>query len=208
MPIKEWLLPREERFYDALERLALGAQAGASEFVGLLEAGDPSPFLARLHKQEREGDALVHELYAALDSTFITPIDREDVASLAKALNSVLDATHRAASHLVAYGVRTAEPELVALAQILEHQARDLAMAVKSLRAPADHAVSREMVVNVHRLEAEADEVAKDALARLFDQADWRHVMKMREAILTIEAATDRCEDAADVVRSILVKHA
>lgn len=208
MPIKEWLLPREERFYDGLERIARSAKSGVSEFLRLLESSDPAPYLARLHEQEREGDALVHELYVALDSTFITPIDREDVAGLAKALNNVLDATHRAASHLVAYGVTSAEPDLLALARILERQSAQVALAVTSLRVPEDHEAAKQCVVEVHRLEAEADEVAKDALARLFNGPDWRHVIKMREAILTIEAATDRCEDAADVVRAILVKHA
>lgn len=209
MGLKDWLLPREERFFDLLEAQSAKVVEGVDAFLHLVEKWEnPVEGGRRVKDLEHEGDLLVHGVFEALNKTFITPIDREDIARLAKALDDVLDFTHHVSEHLILYEISRPTPELVDLAQTLAKQVRYLDEAVRHLREPARREELKKKLVEVHRLENHADDVTTRAIAALFKQDDVKYTIKMKEIYESLETATDKCEDAADVIRDVVVKHA
>lgn len=211
MGLKELLLPQERRFFDLLENQATHMVKGAEALVEGLEQWKTGENLRkRLKDIEHEGDSLTHEVYEQLNQTFITPIDREDIARLTSALDDVLDFTYATVNHMVLYDIRDIPPPLLQSAKILREQTQHLAWGVGALRNMKDQATLRKHLVEVNRLENEADEVTNNAIADLFRADSGRdvlYVMKMKDIYNYIETATDKGEDCADVIGDIMVKN-
>lgn len=215
MKLKDWLVPREEKFFDILEEQSAIVVEGAEALVHMLEgyekaAREPEGVrtLKRKVKEiEHRGDLKTHELFTALNATFITPLDREDIANLASALDDILDFTYATANHLHLYDVKRPEKELLEVAIILRDQTQYLRDALVHLRDPGKRDELRAKLVEIHSLENQADDVTNRAKAALFQQDDVKHIIKMKDVFEFAETATDKCEDAADVLRDILVKH-
>ena len=209
MKLKDWLVPREEKFFEMLEEQSLIVIEGAEAFVAMLEnyGGD-----VRSHKQlvkeiEHRGDLKTHEIYTALNATFITPLDREDIASLASAMDDILDFTWATANHMYLYQIEKPPKEIVEVARILRDQTKHLHAAFAHLAEPARREEIKAKLVEIHSLENQADDLTNRAKAALFDEDDVKYIIKMKDILEYLETATDKCEDAADVVRDILVKH-
>lgn len=211
MGLKELLLPQERRFFDLLENQAAHMVKGAEVLVEGFEQWKTGENLRkRLKDIEHEGDKLTHDVYEQLNQTFITPIDREDIARLTSALDDVLDFTYATVNHMVLYDIREIPPPLLQSAKILKEQTQHLAWGVGALRNMKDQATLRKHLVEVNRLENEADEVTNQAIADLFREGsgkDVLYVMKMKDIYNYIETATDKGEDCADVIGDIMVKH-
>jgi hypothetical protein len=215
MKLKDWLVPHEEKFFDILEEQSALVLEGAEAFVSMLEKyeaaykqRDGVRDLKRVVKEiEHRGDLKTHELYTALNATFITPLDREDIASLAGALDDILDFTWATANHLHLYDVKSPPKELLEVAMLLRDQTHHLRDALKWLPDPSKREQLRAKLVEIHSIENQADEITNRAKAALFQQDDVKHIIKMKDIFEYIETATDKCEDAADVIRDILVKH-
>lgn len=216
MKLKDWLVPREEKFFEYLQEQAQIVVEGAEAFQALVDGFDAAvkvPDGVRTLKRkvkeiEHRGDLKTHELYQALNATFITPLDREDIAALAGSLDDILDFTWATANHLHLYDVRRIPKEFVEIAVILREQTIHLRDVLHHLPDPAKRDEIRAKLVEIHSLENQADELTNRAKAELFQQDDLKHIIKMKDILEYIETATDKCEDAADVVRDILVKHA
>ena len=216
MKLKDWLVPREEKFFEYLQEQAQIVVEGAEAFGELVNGFDAAvkvPDGVRTLKRkvkeiEHRGDLKTHELYQALNATFITPLDREDIAALAGSLDDILDFTWATANHLHLYDVRKIPKEFVEIAGILHEQTIHLRDVLHHLPDPAKRDQIRAKLVEIHSLENQADELTNRAKAELFQQDDLKHIIKMKDILEYIETATDKCEDAADVVRDILVKHA
>ena len=200
------LIPREEKFY--ADFIALADQLVTA--AGLLErmmASDPPDWsLAdQIQQVEHACDTITHEIIQRLNRTFVTPIDREDIHSLAKSLDDVMDAIDAAASVIRRYHVAPVRFGARELAGVIAKSSDQVRMAVAALeRKTGVHGLA----VEVNRLENEADRLHDDALRRLFDEEkDPIAIIKWKEVLDFLEEATDRCEDVANVLEGVVVKH-
>lgn len=210
MGLKELLVPQERQFFDLLEKQAAHMVKGAEVLVQGLEKWDTPEAVRRTLKDiEHEGDTALHDIYEQLNQTFITPIDREDIAALASSLDDVLDFTYATVNHLVLYDIREIPLPLLDAAKLLKEQTQHLAWGVGALRNLKDREKLKKHLVEVNRLENATDDLTNRAIADLFrDAKDALHVMKLKDIYNYIETATDKAEDCADVIGDIAVKYA
>jgi len=189
------LIPREEKFYKDFQALADELKKGAALLEAMLAPERPVWDKAdEIKEVEHKCDFLTHEVIQRLNRTFVTPIDREDIHALARSLDDVMDAIDASAALIRLYrldNVRYGARELAHIISVSTHQ----------LRLALD-------AVEINRLENEADRTHQQAVSRLFDdERDPLLVMKWKETLDFLEDATDRCEDVANVLEGVVVKH-
>jgi hypothetical protein len=200
------LIPREEKFYTDFQALADELHRGADLLEQMLAPERPAWGKAEEIKEvEHKCDFLTHEIIQRLNRTFVTPLDREDIHALAKSLDDVMDAIDASATLIRLYRLDTVRFGARELAQIITASTRQLRLALdamEKLKGVATHAVE------INRLENEADRTHQAAVSRLFDdERDPLMVMKWKETLDFLEDATDRCEDVANVLEGVVVKH-
>ena len=202
------LIPREVRFFDLFEQQSQHIIRAAQLLHDLVHNFSDARAKAHAIKEvEHQGDSLTHEIVKRLNTTFITPIDREDIHDLATRLDDVLDYIEAAAERLVVYRIKEPTSASRAMAEVIVQQTHAMERAIKCLRTmdPAFH----EHAVEVNRLENSADNLLRDSLAALFEeQADPIEVIKWKEIYETMETVTDRCEDVVNVIEGIILKMA
>ncbi|HEV8662406.1 MAG TPA: DUF47 domain-containing protein [Candidatus Methylomirabilis sp.] len=201
------LIPREEKFFDLFEQAAGNILAGAQALEQLIEAGGSDPAaVQKVEDLEHQGDRITHEIIRKLHRSFITPIDREDIHGLTKALDDCLDLIWAVAARTSLFRITETPPEARRLARLIADSCGELTKAIRALREMRDMIPS---CVEIHRLENEADDLARAAIARLFEGGHSPiDVIKWKEIYETMETATDRCEDAANIVEGIFLKNA
>jgi predicted phosphate transport protein (TIGR00153 family) len=200
------LIPREEKFFADFAALADRIVSGATLLERMLASDPPNWDTALQIKQiEHECDTLTHQLIQRLNSTFVTPIDREDIHGLATSLDDVMDAIDAAAGVLRRYRMASLRYGARELASLTWQGAMQMKVAVEALeRREGVH----ERAVEVNRIENSADDVHDEALRRLFEEErDAINIIKWKEVLDLLEEATDRCEDVANVLESVVVKH-
>jgi uncharacterized protein len=209
MGFKEWIIPQDRVFYGLLEKLGQQTQDITREFKFLMAHwNDLEGQRQKIKAIEHEADGVMHELFERLNRTFITPIDREDIARLAHTLDEVIDSVYAATNRLVLFDIPQPTPEMTQFTDILEAQVKELVNGLNSLRRPSTMAkVILPHAVEMHRLENEADRLLYKTTAALFKGNDAVHIMKYKEIYEYLEWATDSCEDVADVLRDIVRKH-
>jgi predicted phosphate transport protein (TIGR00153 family) len=206
-------LPRDEQFFDHFRDSAANAAETTSILKKVVEGGPERERNVRLMRDlEHRGDEITHRIFSALNSTFVTPLDREDIRSLAVELDDLVDDAEEAGKRLWLYKLTDPNETAVLLARILHEQTVILAQAVPLLaNVPKQGEEIRRHVLEIHRLENEADEILTQALATLYDQAhdipSLIACMRWGELIGLLEDATDRAEDVADVLESIYLKN-
>ena len=200
------LIPREEKFYDDFIALAEQLVVGASHLDRMLSTDTPQwEVAADIQRVEQGCDTIAHEIFQRLNRTFVTPIDREDIHALAKSLDDVMDAIDAAATAIGRYRVSPVRFGARELARTISESASQLKKALQALERKTGVHVAN---VEVNRLENEADRIHDQALRRLFDEEkDPITVIKWKEVLDYLEEATDRCEDVADVLEGVVVKH-
>ena len=199
------LIPREESFFDLFELLAAKVSEGADELHDLLENySDLDRKAGRVLDIEHEGDELTHEVMKRLNTTFITPFDREDIHHLASSLDDVLDHIEATAEYLQLHKIEAPLPQMVALSETLATGARITAEAMPLLR---NMKAMEKYWVEINRLENEGDRYYRRTIAELFS-GDYKamDVLKWKDIIENIEQAIDRLEDVANTVESIVLK--
>ncbi len=200
------LIPREGKFFDDFTALADRIVSGATLLERMLASDPPAWDTALQIKQiENECDALTHNIIKRLNKTFVTPIDREDIHALATSLDDVMDAIDAAAGVLRRYRMASLRYGARELASLTWQASVQMKVAVEALdRREGVH----ERAVEVNRLENSADDVHDEALRRLFEEErDAITLIKWKEVLDLLEEATDRCEDVANVLESVVVKH-
>jgi predicted phosphate transport protein (TIGR00153 family) len=200
------LIPREEKFYDDFQALADELQRGAVLLEQMLAPERPLWDKADEIKQvEHKCDHLTHEVIQRLNRTFVTPLDREDIHALARSLDDVMDAIDASAALVRLYRlpvVRFGARELASIITASTQQVRLALGAMEKRKGVIVHAVE------INRLENEADRTHQQAVSRLFDEErDPITVLKWKETLDFLEDATDRCEDVANVLEGVIVKH-
>jgi uncharacterized protein len=200
------LIPREEKFYADFQALADELQRGAGLLEEMLATDEPQWDKAEEIKEvEHKCDFLTHEIIQRLNRTFVTPLDREDIHALARSLDDVMDAIDDSAALIRLYRLDQVRYGARELAQIISASTRQVRLALDALeqnKGLITHAVE------INRLENEADRLHHQAVSRLFDDVrDPLLVMKWKETFDFLEDATDRCEDVANVLEGVMVKH-
>ncbi len=203
------LVPRETKFFGMFEEMAANLTQGAHLMVDILSGlQNVEAKVAQLKQIEHQGDELTHGIITKLNQTFITPFDREDIHKLASSLDDVLDFINAAGDRLITYKVNCAPPEAKALAEIVVQQCEVLSSAVAHLDRRKNTKVL-EYCVEINRLENEADAVSRRAIGKLFEQEkDPIALIKLKELYEVLEMATDKAEDAANVLESVVLKSA
>ncbi len=201
------LIPRETKFFDIFGELCTSLTAGAQLLRSILQ--NPKDLDLRVHEMqaiEHDGDKATHAIIAKLNQTFITPFDREDIHRLASALDDVLDFRNAAAVRLVMYKIAQPPPVAAELAGIVVLQAEELSRGVSLLEK---NGKVLQHCDEVNRLEDEADNISRRAIADLFErESDPIQLIKMKELYEVLEFATDKAEDAANVLEAIVLKSA
>lgn len=201
------LLPREEKFYEffnsqmklicqASQLLLDGATAGNAHLASSAH---------QIRVLEEQADEIIHEIYTRLNSTFITPLDPEDIHSLASYLDDVIDGIEDAVHRMVAYHLNPIPSTVLELCRIVNSCTQTLQKAIAALE---DNAPLTEHCIEINRLEEAADQLVRDAVGRLFaEEKDPITVIKLKEIYEFLEQTTDRCEDVADALQNIVVKN-
>lgn len=206
-------LPRDEQFFDHFRDAASNAAEVTRVLVGIVGNGEGREReVRRLRDLEHRGDEITHRIFSALNSTFVTPLDREDIRTLAAEIDDLVDDAEEAGKRMMLYRLTEATEPAKLLVGILDEQAGTLAKAVPLLADVGKHGDEiRRHVVEIHRLENEADDALSQALATLYDEADdipsLVRCMRWGELYGLLEDATDRAEDVADVLEGIYLKH-
>lgn len=204
------LLPRNDKFLLMLEQHGEVLGEAVKELVALGEStSDAQRSLDGIQHIEHRGDDLVHAVTVALQETFVTPIDREDLHSLATSLDSVLDYMHAAADAFVTYEVRTFTPAMRELVSICSEAALVLKEAVPYIRKKHLDKVAPARL-QIVALEKRSDAIYQAELAALFKnpEVDAKELLRQQAVLDALEAALDSCQDAADLLENIAIKHA
>jgi predicted phosphate transport protein (TIGR00153 family) len=200
------LIPREEKFFTDFQALADELKVGAHLLEQMLEPEHPVWNKAdEIKEVEHKCDSLTHGIIQRLNRTFVTPLDREDIHALARSLDDVMDSIDAAATLIRLYRLETVRFGARELAQIITASTYQVRLALDALeqqKGILGHAVE------INRLENEADRIHQQAVSQLFDsEHDPLTVMKWKESLDFLEDATDRCEDVANVLEGVMVKH-
>jgi len=207
--VKFPFMPKQEQFSDLFEESArniVKASQALKEMVDTWQFIDSR--VAEITELEHAGDTITHQVIAQLHRTFVTPFDREDIVMLAQSMDDVTDFIHAAADAMFIYKIESPTQRAKELSDIIVQGAIEVEKAVGRLRRRADLKKIADHCVEINRLENMADRVYRAAMAELFDAVDITQVIKWREIYEHMESATDRCEDVANILEGVALKHA
>jgi predicted phosphate transport protein (TIGR00153 family) len=199
------LVPREESFFDLFEEMADKISQGSDDLLALLQNyTDVDKRVGRILDIEHEGDEITHEVMHRLNTTFVTPFDREDIHRLASNLDDVLDHVEAAAEYLQLHRIERPLPQMIALAQTLCEASHKTAEAMPRFRKMTG---LDDYWIEINRLENEGDRFYRRTIAEVFS-GDYRamDVLRFKDIIEEIEKAIDRLEDVANSIESIVLK--
>ncbi len=197
----------DKLFFDSFDAMAAGAVEAGRVLEEMFRNGasNYATYATRIKEIEHRCDGVVHELIKTLNTTFITPIDREDIHDLGTAMDDVVDLIDAAASRAVLFKVGSEIPDAKDLARIIHEQAEEIRQAVVHLR---DFDKTLERCKRINALEKEGDRLYREAMARLFDSSrDPIFVIKAKEIIETLEGTTDAGERVSNVLERIVLKN-
>jgi uncharacterized protein len=200
-------IPREEKFFDLFIEDAQNVLAGARLLDELFRSYDQRERIAsQLRDLEHRGDTISHDIGQKLETTFITPFDREDIQELISRLDDVIDFIEEVGDTCILYKIDEPTPPVIAQAEIVVKQTEEIVRALEKLRGFKGLAPHW---IEIHRLENEGDRVARQAIADLFTNGtDPIEIIKWKDMYGLLEDTIDSCEDVANVIERIVVKHA
>lgn len=205
-----WFMPREDDFFELFERAAANADEAARELLELLERfEDVHSRAKRIKDLEHAGDKVTHDCIERLNRTFITPMDREDIHELICRVDDIVDLIDTATHRMVLYKISEPTPAAIELTRCLKHSTALIRETMPLLRDMKNSRAIGEKCIAIQTQENEADRVMHHAIAALFEaRPDPIEVIKWKDIYEEIESATDRCEDVANVLDSIVLKNA
>lgn len=200
------ILPREHSFFEMFIQQAENVEAGAVAMVEMLERFEKAEAGAeKVEEFEHAGDAITHAILRRLNQTFVTPFDREDIHELASKIDDVIDLVDAAATRIVTYRVRELRPGVLDLARTVRLATAEIVAAVRLLDKGNN---ILEHCIEINRLENVADKQCRDLIVTLFEhERDPIEIIKWKEIIETLEFATDKCEDVANVLETVTLKN-
>ena len=204
------LLPRGKIFYELYQQSAENMVQTAQAMCDMVDSWDNiEDRVAQIDEYEHKGDTTTHRIVELLHRTFVTPFDREDMALLAHSLDDVVDLIHAAAVAILIYKIEAPKEGAKALADIIVSAAKEVEVTMHQLRNHPNLKQVLEHCIEINRLENAADGVFRTAMAELFENcSNPADIIKWREILEHMESATDRCEDVANVLEGVALKHA
>jgi predicted phosphate transport protein (TIGR00153 family) len=211
--IFQYFSPKDRKFYPLFEQSSSNLVAISKI---LYEAMTTSSLdkriecIRQIEKLEHVGDDITHQIFNAVASTFITPFDREDIQKLAGGLDDIIDYIHGSAKRIELYKLHSIHPSMIKLSELILSCSEELDVAIGSLRNLNDKNMMkiRAALVRVNSIENHADDIFDNAVARLFEEEkNAIEIIKIKEVLSALETATDKCEDVANSLESIIVKN-
>ncbi len=208
MGMRDWIIPQDDQFFDLLEQSAKNVRAGAEHLVYTVENFENVK--NKCHKMkalEHKGDEITHQIYQLLNKTFITPIEPEEISKLAASLDDVLDFIDGATRMMYLYGIEETDRYMVELSKLILVSTEELEQAVKGIRDLKHANAVEEQCIEINRLENLGDDLLGDAIKEIFTCSDAVRIIKYKDIYEKLEGATDRCENAANVLSDIAIRH-
>jgi len=205
-------MPKDRIFYSLFEEVA----AGVTKMGQLLKTVVSEPdidkraaLVSQVEEQEHVNDDLTHKVFTELGRNFITPFDREDIHYLASALDDICDYIYATAKKINFYKVNPNDTGIQKLADLIVEGTAQIGLAISELRNMRDMRKITDALVKINSIENQADDVFDMSIDRLFEiEPDAKEVIKKREIYQVMETVTDKCEDAANVIETIIIKYA
>ncbi len=208
MGLRELLIPQDKVFFDLFEQQAGIVAEAAHNLVVLTEDfTDVKEKRHAIEVLEHKGDQVTHTIYEQLNRTFITPLEPEEISRLASTLDEVLDYIDGSAEKMFYYGIEATDAHMVELAKLIHMQAIEIGKAVRGIRKIKDPQAIEECCIEVNRLENLADDVLAHAVTDLFRTQHAVTIIKLKDIYEQLESATDYCEDVANVLSDIAIRH-
>jgi predicted phosphate transport protein (TIGR00153 family) len=205
-------MPKNRVFYELFEKIANNAATMGSLLKDVIEEPDFDQRAAIINKVEdleHANDELTHNVFTELGRNFITPFDREDIHYLATSLDDIADYIYAAAKKINFYRVNPNDTGMQKFAELIEQGVHQVRIAVTELRNMKNMRNITEALVKINSIENQADDIFDFSIERLFDtEPDAKEVIKKREIYQVMEIITDKCEDASNVIESIIIKYA
>ncbi len=211
--ILRFLLPKDEKFLKLfikdVENLVTAATLFKEAMACGISSQERAQKIRKLEELEHKGDEITHHILSELSLTFITPLDREDIHALATTLDDILDYIQGTGHRMILYQIESITPEEERLARLIYEQVLELNKAIPLLHQLKKADTIKDALVKINSIENEADDVFERAIADLFRNCkDPIELIKVKELLVSLETATDQCEDAANVIESIMIKNA
>lgn len=205
-------MPKNTVFYELFEQVADNVGTMSKLLITVMNEPDfdkRQQIITQMEDIEHASDMLTHSIFTELGRNFITPFDREDIHYLASALDDIADYVYATAKKINFYHINPNDSGMLKLAEIIHQSAQEVRKAVGELRNMKNMRLITESLVKINSLENQADDMYDMSIERLFAmEPDAKEVIKKREIYQAMETATDKCEDAANVIESIIVKYA
>lgn len=213
MKLFSTLMPREGRFFELFNQHAgLVAQGGETMHQLLLSYDDVAGRSARserIQQLEHDADSVTRETISLLHTVFVTPLDRDDIHRLISRMDDILDLMQDTTESMLLYDVQRITPEAIELGALLKRCCERLQSAVALLSQMRNAAQALQICEEIDKLESDADRVMRGAISRLFrEEQDTRELIKLKAVYELLETATDRCQDVANVIESVILENA
>ncbi|HEY6163069.1 MAG TPA: DUF47 family protein [Bacteroidia bacterium] len=206
-----FLVPQDRTFFPLFEKASSNLERISNVLVEMVNTNDAAKrkeLIKEIERLEHVGDGVAHEIFNELSSNFITPFDREDIHDLISSLDDIVDFIHGSAKRIELYKISQITPPIVKLAELVHQGATELHIAVSNLRNLRNVGKIREACVKINSIENHADDIFDMTIASLFEEEkDAVKIIKMKEVLSALETATDKCEDAANAISSIIIKY-
>jgi len=204
-----WLRSNDKEILAILNDLAKKSVEVSEELVNLFEdIKNSNEYHVKIKKLEREADELTRSVFAELNKTFITPLDREDLQRIASKLDDVIDYSEGISGRIISYHIQSTPPYMLEIAKELTKQTKEVEFMISKLK---NLKVSKDLIThcrNTSDIEHTIDDLYRSALGKLFETNDAINIIKLKDIYEAIEQASDRCVDVADVVEDIVLKYA
>lgn len=206
-----FMVPKNALFFDLFSEDTANLLAQAKVFHQMFQLTDQEQIsicISQIRDFEQKGDDITHQIFMELSENFITPFDREDIHALTTSIDDIADNINGCATRIHLYNVKEFSKTMVLMSEVLLKQVTEIDSAIKNMRNMKNVQRVRESIVRINSLENQADDLFDESIARLFAEAsDPLELIKTKEVLSSLETATDKCEDVANVLESILVKN-
>jgi len=204
-----WVKSNEKEILSILDNLAKKAVETSEELVVLFSnVENAKDHQTKIKKFEREADGLTRSVFAELNKTFITPLDREDIQRIASKIDDVIDFMEGISGRMVSYHISTAPPYMLDIAKELNNATKEVELMISKLKNVRGNNEIIKHCRNASDIEHTIDDLYRKAVAKLFETNDAVNIIKLKDIYEALEASSDRCVDVADVVEDIVLKYA
>lgn len=208
----KYFIPQDRKFFPLFDKAASNVHEGGKAMYALVTSQTPEErvhYLRLIEKIEHTGDEITHEIFKELGSNFITPFDREDIHRLVTAIDDIIDYIHGSSKRIELYKLTEFDSDIIKLAELIQQTTDELRRAVLELKNMKKMRDITASLVRINSIENHADDIFDHAVAGLFEkETNAVRIIMVKEILQGLETATDKCEDAANVIESIMIKMA